>query len=401
MQDNPLHHLAQFLHACTQLNFESSNRFLALFEKSVVHLNYNSALLTYDFEYTFLTNRFWSIDTSLKLIFTVLGHCFQSKLHQITFLNILCQSKFTENVPIECPDFCAIRQLLENLSADVTLNLSLFLNTDSRRFEITKCIEKLVKIKQFKNALHLAKYENICKEYVLNEEWSLQLKETGNYDFWDACETAFVNAEILPSSAALFYIFCCTNLQDNCDKYKAIKLAYTWLKQSDYSDQFVENIEQEIWSNYFALDDGTLTGSYFSKHETNYLLTEILENSKTVTKFENSLNLEQLRHLEETIGKILESGDIIEAIRLDKMFDFKSAEIEILLTCYELAEGKRKPYEISAQQRLLFLNRNMNLKCGPHRRRTIKSARHSSISSGIVINNLTTCVFIVIVVQGI
>lgn len=341
-------------------------------------------LLSNDFEYTFLTNSFWLIDTSLKLIFTILGHCFQSKLHQITFLNILSQYKFTEYVPIECPNFREIRQLLENLSADVNLNLSLFLNTDSRRFEITKCIEKLVKEKRFKNALHLAKYENICKEYVLNEEWSLHLKETPNGDFWDACEIAFENAEIIPSSAALFYIFCCTNIQENCDKYKAIKLAYTWLKQSDYSDKFVENIEQEIWSNYFALDDATLKGSYFSKHETNYLLSEILENSKTATKFENSLTIEQLRHLEETIGKILESGDIIEAIRLDKMFEFKSAEFEILLTCYELAEGKRKPYEISAEQRLLFLNRNMNLKSGPHRRRrrNIKSTRQSNASSG-------------------
>lgn len=291
-------------------------------------------------------------------------------------------SKFVQNVPIDYPDFGAISKLLQALSSNVHVHLGEFLCVDTRRKEIINSVERLVARKQYSDALELAKFENICKEYVLNEEWLYRFLENPNAHFWHKCEKAFENADIVPSSAAIFYVLCCSNLNEDSDKYKALQLAYKWLKLSDYSEQFVENVEQEIWSHYFALSDETLNTSTFNKHETNYLLTEIQERSGTQTRFDNNLDVVQLRHLEEAIGKILESGDIIEAVRLNKMFDHKNQEIEILLTCYELAEGKLKPYEISAEQRLLFLNRDMNLKTVPHRRRTVKSSRLSSVSSG-------------------
>lgn len=336
-----------------------------------------------DFEYMFLNNGYWIVETSIKLIFATVGNCFKSRHQRITFLNKLCTSNLTKNMSSECPNFCKISILLQSLSyADVNLDLSSFWNPAERKSEIVRCIEVLVNKKNFKYALELAKFEKILKEYVLNAEWSYKFQKRTE-TFWEDCNKAFEVSNILPISAAEFFVHCCKELKECSDKYKALKCAYTWLKKSDYSDPYVENIEQEIWSNYFALDDETLKGSHYDKHETNYLLSELQENSLMKSNFEHTLTKEQLRHLEETIGKILVSGDIIEALRLGKMFDYKNVETCMLITCYELAEGKLSPYQLSTEQRILYMNRDRNMKSilSSRRRRTQKSTRISNMST--------------------
>lgn len=354
------------------------------FENVVSQLKFSHIIPQNDFEYMFLNNGFWITETAIKLIFATVGNCFRSRHHRIVFLNTICSSNLAKHVPSDCPTFCKISSLLQSLLyATINLDLSLFWNPAERKSEIVRCIEILVDNKNFKYALELARFEKILKEYVLNEEWSYQFQNNTD-NFWDDCESAFKSSKILPISAAEFFVNCSKELKNCPDKYRALKHAYTWLKQSDYSDPYVENIEQEIWSNYFALDDETLKGSYYDKHETNYLLSDLQERSVTSTKFDNLLTKEQQRHLDEAIGKILVSGDIIEALRLEKMFDYKNVETSMLLTCYELAEGKLSPYQLSTEQRLLYMSRDRNLRSAlsSRRRRAKKSTRISNMSTG-------------------
>lgn len=382
---HPLHFLLQFINLSVNFDFDSSVEPLTSFETVVQQLKYNPIIEENDFEYLFLNNGFWIVETALKLIFAVLGNCFESRNHQIIFLDNICSSNLAKNIPTECPNFCRISALLKSLSySDIVIDLSSFSNPSDRKSEIVRCIELLINAKAFNYALELAKFEKIFKEYVLNAEWSYKFK-TRTEQFWEDCDAAFRTSEILPSSAAEFFVNCCKELTNCPEKYKALKFAYTWLKESDYTDPYVENIEQEIWSNYFALNDETLKCSHYDKNETNYLLSELQENSITKTKSAHTLTPEQLRHFDETIGKILVSGDIIEALRLEKMFDYKNIETSILMTCYELAEGKISPYQLSTEQRLLYMNRDMNLKSLTHRRRAHKSTRISGRSTGMSI----------------
>lgn len=166
---------------------------------------------------------------------------------------------------------------------------------------------------------------------------------------------------------------------DRLRKYHLYKLALEWASKFELPARY--DLELRLWLEYLSLDEGEKEGLDVESKLFNY--GDLLETLNNVPQCETELSEELKEEAGKLLVKSLEARNFWLALKLEKMFGLKNADLELLKLCYSLAEGRIMPYQLTAEQRLILTGKTKRLqKFSGSYRRPFLSARLSGFSSG-------------------
>lgn len=293
---------------------------------------------------------------TVKLIFLHLKYNFESGVHQKQFLQLLCKSGISDMHPLI--DFCLLSNVFE-----VSLVIENY-NFDFERLLIenntlyTDLLETLLSDQLFEEAIKLAGQLNLPICDIVLTQW------TANFNIEDDTSLVFDQYELEMEFLALppeilinFLLFTAGQLQQSCKKrYLLFKKAMDIIKRHHLFPN--ENFDRDqiefemvlcyLLSNDEIEDSHIFHSEYFEEimskergvlYKSFRELKELAGIDELVTSTKIGLNDEMKDKLESLLNKLLDLGDIVEALRIQALFESRSMDLRILVFCMALAEG--------------------------------------------------------------
>lgn len=347
----------------------------------------STTLLKDDHEMFYLCNRTWLEKTAMSLLATALQYTFRNSYDQLCCLQVLDEVKLVAKFATTTPDFHQILQIAQCLfqsKCDIRIDLSLICDTEAFQTEVLSCVEKLVDLSSYSHATSIAHLANVKSDFIVIKEWRSKFEHDRQYsvDFWEECSRTFEVSEIEPAVAVRFFEHCADRASNNnAEKYDILKLAHKWASRNYLSNKY--DIEKRMWLVYFSLNRKSVSFEVRGWRPPKMLYSQIKENLEILQKNNGNsceLSSDEVGHLDRTIEKLLDLGDVWQALRLSNIFLRDNDDLDMIILCYSLAEGMLAPYELSAKQRLL-VNRLDSVKGVSTRRGWSIFSRRLSTSS--------------------
>ncbi|KAF4531594.1 hypothetical protein B566_EDAN010060 [Ephemera danica] len=362
--ENPLCSLIHSIQCCAvDKNFDDSVENIHIFKAKCQNL---PVAVSSPEEGSFLCDRQWVYATAVQLVCTTLARSFTSTFYQYRFLQMLCQTEFSEFITVESPDFAHLQQLQECLlETGVQLDYSaLCLERRGSERELQACLDRLVLTHNFAQALKLARIAGLPRDSVVMAQWNNAIEQLENTteidrDFWKKCQSAFEEANIQPLVAAEFFQQHADTRDSKAERYDVlIFMKLSMRKRPDcYLTKAVE-VELEMWKARLQLHVSEETEDkgppkLFTKTKKEVMAEAGVGYLELETRLKD---VEQIAALDSVIGDLLDQGDISTAVRLEGLFCHKNRDVQILLTCMSLAEGEIQACQLSSEQRMMIDN---------------------------------------------
>lgn len=370
---------------CVELNFQQELvlRKLDIFGRELQRKR-STTLLKDDHEMFYLCNRVWLEKTALAFLAAALQFGFTNRYEQLCCLSLIDKVKLSKQFATATPDFNQIYRIVQCLfqsNCDIKLDLSIVCHTQAFNAEVLSCLNKLVELKFYECATKIARLTGVRADFIITSEWRNKFERERQYsvNFWLNCNQTFESSEIEPVCAVKFFETCADITDNNSEKYEILKLAHKWASRNYLSNKY--DIEKRMWLVYFSLNRKIVSFEDRGWRPPKMLFTQIKENLEILQKNNGNatdLSDEEISHLDRTIEKLLDVGDVWQALRLSNMFQRHNEDLDVIILCYSLAEGMLSPYELTAKHRLL-VNRTESVK-GYRKRRPILSRRLSTSS---------------------
>lgn len=249
--------------------------------------------------------------------------------------------------------------------------------------ELKRYINELISQKRFDVALKLCELESLQPDLVILEELNHKFKnqhEKNLYEnqiqkFWNNCDKILHQYKIHPKLSSNFFIDKVENVEKPLEKYVILKLGLYWLQKCDVDDTEMQNIEIKIWWLYLQITDWEDVKVEFIEDDCLKMVSSEIRRQARISQIKVHRTLstqEEIVNFNNLIGILLNSGQIIQATRLETMFKFKTESLQLIDTCMKLAEGDH----ISPEQLNLLSKR-------PLRQRSRTLSSQYSISSVI------------------
>ncbi|XP_058814826.1 spatacsin [Topomyia yanbarensis] len=334
---------------------------------------------------------------SVKLLTLHLDHNFDSLYYQIQLLESLVASDigyFTQDI-----DFALLLKI-SNIIRDTTIRVNFidyFNRTDNLNPELEKLCERLVAAKFHKEAIELADLLDFPKESIIFEHWSSTFESSGICSF-DQYHSDMTKYNFGPELLLNFYIHIANQLEySDSRKYTVLKTALELIKDrglypSEVFDR--DRLEYELVQAYVqCTEDPSTLELYHSHFFTNIYVRDrcILHHTflelKEVAGIDD-LTVSNLRlidpdeviRLDGLINRLLEKGDIVQALRYQAIFDQRPVDLHFIVFCMALAESLVSLYNLSKEERLM-LNEDYKRAANRFQRRTLRSTRISQSSA--------------------
>ncbi|XP_037034806.1 spatacsin [Bradysia coprophila] len=339
------------------------------------------------------------LDFSVVLLVNHLQFGFESKEYQRLMLASLCQSGIDFNDII---DFCFVSSINEILTfTDVEMDISSFIkgrrSDDEMKREYERICEQLVVNHEFSKAMTAADLFNLPKDNIIYESWiwNYEMDDTSDLDRYDRESDEY---SLAPDIVINFYIHVASDLDyDNPKKYKILKKILDVIKRhhlfpNEGFDR--DRIEYEMVLSFLrsplTIDDIEL---YYSEYFETIMSKERFVLYKSFLDLKEMAGIEQLtvgnktplgdaeiEKLNSIMNRLLDDGDIVQALRLQSMFNHRPLDLHYLVFCMALAEGLASLYDLSVEQRKM-LSDGVKLASSKFNRRTLTSTRLSQTSS--------------------
>ncbi|PSN58102.1 hypothetical protein C0J52_06504 [Blattella germanica] len=316
-----------------------------------------------DSEGTFLNNGHWIATVAVRTTCIALANCFPSSYHQQLFLNTLCETSFTDHLPVNAPDFSLLANVAECLSGSGVhadwATLCHSKTSSDYQAELQQCLHRLIEVGKYQQALEFSKLVGLPKDSIVVAQWSNELKldlttssqtESDIFDNWRKCHEAFIEANVSAQTAATFFReYSNKTLQQKERKdgslveIRLTKASKKWLREVKYQEAVEENrsdpededdVELEMWKCLLSSD---IELSKLSFDELAISDTKLLCNTKAelqhasrASTFHNKTELTddvEIDRLDALIGNLLDQGDVSLACRLEAMFNHKNQDI--------------------------------------------------------------------------
>ncbi|XP_044265423.1 spatacsin-like isoform X2 [Tribolium madens] len=380
--ENPLRTFMEFLLCCYHLDFTNPSlvQKLETFQTMLKNLRKNSIISEADHEMTYLNNKIWIETTAIRLLSALLEFNCNSMYEQILIVENLYKIQIWKYFSSDYPNFYNLLEILKALyssNCGVRLNISLMFETKNSRQAIIQCINALLEKQKFSVALKISQIENLPPDLILTKEWQNKMNDRNDENFWKVCNETFAKHNVTADCIVDFFLECSEQTSDLFEKFTLLKLAWEWSEKYDLSSLY--EIEKKMWIAFLYLDDKHRDLDIFDIKESTYLYKDLIEMLKDVSQYESDLSKDLMNQLERIVAIVLNKKNFWLALKLQKMFGCKSADLETLKLCHNLAEGILLPYQLAAEQRLLLSN--VNYLRTYSRRRTLLSTRFSSFSS--------------------
>lgn len=373
----------QFLQECIKLNFDTNDlkEKLKTFHDKLKRIRSNSVISQLDQEITYINNKVWIQNLVVIFISFTLEYNFATLFDRIQFLNVLCELN-VEEILNNSPNFSNLLNILRTLhsfNCDVDLDLSVIYDKIEYNKMIQHLIDKLVLKNEYKIAQMIADIENYPVDIIIIEKFKYIFNRSPVDFIWEDCNEAFKKHQILPGRVISFFQECSTMVTSFNDKYRVLKLAYDWALQFDQEEK--DYLERQMWLMFLNVEDKSKINlchvESFRK-----LYKDMQNDLKYLQQNAEKLAEADVPKLNECISILLKYNQFWEALRMEKIFGYKNADLEILSLCCNIAEGILLPNEFNAEQRMLLNNSHSGRGGHKQRRMPFRSTRQSSTSSG-------------------
>lgn len=375
----------EFLNECVKLNFAANLQdMLQNFKKKITYWRSNSYISEIDHDMSYFNNKLWIQNTAIFLLSITIQHGFKCFYDQILFMRFLNDIDIAQYFLIDFPDieaFLKINEYIYVKQYEVTFDLSIISNKSKYIQTIKQYINELVRRELYEAALNLAQIINIPCDVIIFKQLKSQFESAPSRDvgFWKNWDGIFENSKISPDVIVDSYLEFLQKTNDKIEIFSILKLAFKWSNKFGLENKIY--VEKEMWTSYFQLDENLKKFDMFSR-ENFKLLSKYVKELEIVPECYNVLNEIETQNFETVIEHMLNNGDIITALRLERLFGCTSTDLDILKLCLQLVEGTISPHQLTARQRLL-LNRRNNIKGSVNiRRKTYITPRISSCASG-------------------
>ncbi|XP_058453189.1 spatacsin [Malaya genurostris] len=397
--------LVQILHDSIALFYPESNLFnIVKYFVETTATNFSQS--TTDFLRMFLQNaddcellgfgKHDLITGSVKLLTIHLDCNFDSIYYQIQLLESLVASDigcFTQHI-----DFAFLLKI-SNIIRDTSIRVNFidyFEQTDKLTQELQKLCERLVTENYHKQAIELADLLDFTKESIIFEYWTSAFEASGICSF-DQYRHDMEKYNFEPELLLNFYINIASELEySDSRKYTVLKKALELIQERDLYPSEVfdrDRLEYELVQAYVQCsEDPVNLELYHSDFFTNvyekdrcvlhHTFLELKEVACIDDLTVSNLRLnepEQIIRLDALINRLLEKGDIVQALRYQAIFEQRPVDLHFTVFCMALAESLVSLYNLSKEERLL-LNEDYKRAANRFQRRTLRSTRISQSS---------------------
>ncbi|KAL5274526.1 SPG11 family protein [Megaselia abdita] len=330
------------------------------------------------------TNKDKMILLTIRLILLHLKYNFQSAVHKRQFLLLLCKSGISDLYIFI--DF----DLLKNV-----FDISLALENYDFDFEkliledntlYTDLLDKLISHQLFDESIKLAGLLNqpICS--IVLTKWTSNLNiEYYSSLVFEQYELEMEELALPPEILINFLLYTAAQLQQSCRKrYLLFKKAMEIIKKHHLfpNENFDrDQIEYEMVMCYLLSNDkiecsDIYLSEYFEEimskergvlYKSFKELKELAGIDELTPSTKIGLNTEMKDKLETLLNKLLDLGDIVEALRIQALFEYRSMDLHFLVFCMALAEGLTTIQDMTKEEKVTLTN----ISCSIFNKRTL------------------------------
>lgn len=290
------------------------------------------------------------------------------------------------------------------------------------RTEYERIVEDLIMEKSFVEAKAIADLVELPKDIIVYENWLYEYETNSKFDV-DQCEREMNEMALSPVLFINFLLLVADKLKyEDPIKYNLLKRVLDVIKRHHLhsgKNVSIDRIEYELvmcmLKNSVAIGAHEL---YHSEYFEVVMVNERVVLFKSFMMLKRSagvddmsvinrepLNNYELGRLEELMNRLLDMGDIIQALRLQvnwglthqemnyvslafiylpqAMFNHRTLDLHYLVFCMALAEGLASLYELSVEQKQM-LNDSAKSAASKFNRRTLRLARRSQSMWGLL-----------------
>lgn len=341
---------------------------------------------------------------------------FDSIEHQQQLLNTIAASGIANHVEyIDFTTIAAIHQIIRftkvrlNIDAmicrphivpdmDAMPEINMYFDgINPLQMEYNRISDELIAEKSFESALELADLLNLSKDMIIYEQWIHQFETNQQLEF-DVCDRALELHSISPLVLINFLMFVAGKMEyTEMQKYLVLKkilnaikrhhlypneaiprdrIEYEMYKCVIKNDMLVEDIEMynsEYFESIMVFERGVLYKSFLD-------LKDLAGVDRLTVVAKEQLKQTEVDRLNSLMDRLLEQGDIVQAIRLHGIFNIRTNDLHYLVFCMALAEGLANLYDLSAEQKQI-LNDGQKLAAPKFNRRSFRLKRVNTSDS--------------------
>ncbi|XP_058978649.1 uncharacterized protein LOC101894184 [Musca domestica] len=382
--DNGLIHLFRFLQLSTQNEFGDAN----VHELRLYCLAWSNEEIRLPLN--FRPQREKLMKRTIRLLLLHTQSNFESAVDQLKFLNCVCKSGLSDITGQL--DFCLLKQFCDilmsfngSMAQRFPLNFIQLLtgeHSDVKEYErILNCV---LAAREYDTAVRLASLlhkpisDIIYSKWVTSLECQLEVPSPDNFDNYvfpfNQYESEVAAHSLPPETLVNFLLYASVHLPVHAYKsrYTVLQKALNVIKHhrlfpNESFDR--DQIEYDMIVNYLLLDEGGTVDLtlYHSEYYEEIMLSERRVLYKTFLELKElagiedlnisnkiELNEVQVRRLEDLLHRLLDEGDVVEALRLQELFDIRPLDLRFIVFCMALAESMSTVYCMSADERQLL-----------------------------------------------
>lgn len=264
--------------------------------------------------------------------------------------------------------------------------------------EYTRIRDELVESKEFVCAMQIADLLDLTKDAIVYERLISTYKtQLSKFDLV-ACEAELARSNLSPSILINFLKFIADRIDfGDPEKYSMLKSILDLSAkyqlgsmESGQWDQFEFDLVKCVLRNSEPIDkiDVHHSSHYEEiltrKHQVIFESFVELKEMSGINELSGSLQCDlseaEVPRFEELMNRLLDLGDVVQALRLQAMFNHSTNDLHYIVFCMALAEGLASMLDLSVEQKRL-LNDGVKSAASMFNRRTLRLKRTSSSCS--------------------
>lgn len=239
------------------------------------------------------------------------------------------------------------------------------------QMEYNRICDELIAQKAFTSALELADLLNLSKDMIIYEQWIYQFENNQQFNF-ECCDRTLELHSISPLVLINFLMFVSAKIEyTEISKYfvlkkilNAIKKHHLYLNETIPRDRIEYEMYKCVLKNDVSIDDLEMFNSeYFESimifergvlYKSFLDLKDLAGVDRLTVVAKDQLKPNEIERLNQLMNRLLEQGDIVQALRLHGIFNYRTNDLHYLMFCMALAEGLANLYDLSTEQKQIL-----------------------------------------------
>lgn len=339
----------------------------------------------------------------VHLLLLHIQHGFDSAEHRQLLLDSLCDAGISDFFDIV--DLAQVRTvhshiLFTTTRIDVTRFNRSRCTDDERHRDAENIIESLVAEHEYSHAMDVADLLAHPKDNIIFESWVWEYERQPDMDLSRA-EREIDRYSLSPELVINFYVHIADRLPyEDPQKYRILKMVMDVAKvhhlfpnETFNCDRLELEMVISFLRNNVAVEElDVYYSEYFESimsKERSVLyksfpgLKEMAGIDDLMTTNKVLLTAAEVTKLESLINRLLDAGDLVQALRIQAIFNHRTLDLHFLVYCMALAEGLATLYDLSLEQRQM-LSDGVKSAISRFNRRTLQQTgkRTTELSAG-------------------